>query len=173
MHMLGSPICDLEEHSSAAFMRGWGPQSPKPLSVPACGYGRKYTSFWPNAVPADALGTHVDPLLFITMVQRWLRVPIYDSEFHCTYCDDMVDRFGDHCLTCSVGGDRAKRHNLLRNEVYYFCNSSGLNPELERQGLLPPRPLTGATQENEASRDIGGGRRPAYVHLGAYFITSY
>ena len=79
--------------------------------------------------------------------------------------DDIFDMFGDPCLTCSVGGPRTKMHNLLRNEVYYFCNSSGLNPELERQGLLPPRPLTGATQENGASRDIGAGRRPADVYL--------
>ena len=100
---------------------------------------------WLHTVPAKALGTHVDPLLFRVMVQRWLRVPIYDTEFYCPFCDEVVDRYGDHCLTCSCGGDRTKRHNLIRNEVFYFSNSAGLNPELERPGILQPRILTGST----------------------------
>ena len=100
-------------------------------------------SSWLQVVPARALGTHVDPLLYRTIVQHWLRVPIYEQEFHCHLCGEVVDRFGDHCLTCACGGDRTKRHNLIRNEVFHFCNSSGLNPELERPGLLQPRLVTG------------------------------
>ena len=85
------------------------------------------------------------------MVQRWLRVPIFDKEFHCPMCDEVIDRYGDHCLTCACGGDRTRRHNLLRNEAYYICNSAGLNPELEKPGLLEPRPINGAAQENGAN----------------------
>ena len=121
---------------------------------------------WLHVVPAKDLGTHVDPILYRTMIYRWLRVPINGAEFHCSYCDEVIDRYGDHCLTCAVGGDRIKRHNLLRNEVFYLCNSTGLNPELERPGLLQPRPLTGATQENGTGRvPDGGQRRPADVYL--------
>ena len=99
------------------------------------------------------------------MIQRWLRVPFYDSAFHCSYCDEVIDRYGDHCLTCAVGGDRTKRHNLIRNEVYHQCESAGLNPELERPGLLQPRPTIGATQESGVSRDSDENRRPADVYL--------
>ena len=99
---------------------------------------------WLHSVPSKALRTHIDNQLFGTMVQRWLRVPLFEVEFHCPYCDEMVDRYGDHCLTCACGGDRTKRHNLLRNEVFHLCNSSGLSPELERPGLLQIRPLIGA-----------------------------
>ena len=120
---------------------------------------------WLHAVPSRALGTHVDPLIYGTMVKRWLRVPIYPVEYHCPYCDDMVDRYGDHCLTCACGGDRTKRHNLLRNAVFHHCNSIGLNPELERPGLLQQRPLLGAAQENGIGRDTDGSRRPADVYL--------
>ena len=120
---------------------------------------------WLHTVPAKALGTHVDPLLFRTMIQRRLRVPIYETEFHCPFCDEVVDRHGDHCLTCSCGGDRTKRHNLIRNEVFHFCNSAGLNPELERPGILQPRMLTGSTQENGQNRDLNENRRPADVYL--------
>ena len=120
---------------------------------------------WLNAVPSNSLGTHVDPLLYQTMLQRWLRVPIHDSAFHCPFCDEMVDRYGDHCLTCACGGDRTKHHNLLRNEIFHFANSSGLNPELERPGILQSRPLAGARQENGDQRDANVNSRPADVYL--------
>ena len=114
------------------------------------------TGAWLHAVSSRAIGTHVDPLLYRTMVQRRPRVPLFESAFHCPLCDTVIDRFGDHSLTCACGGDRTKRHNLLRNEVFYFCKSAGLNPELERPGLLQPRPLAGAVQENGSERDSTG-----------------
>ena len=103
------------------------------------------------------------------MVQRWLRLPLYENEFHCPSCDEVVDRFGDHCLTCSCGGDRTKRHNLIRNEVFFLCNSAGLNPELERPGLLQPRPLAGSAQESGAARDPNVNRRPADVYVPKWY----
>ena len=120
---------------------------------------------WLHAVPSSALATNVDPLLFRTMIQRRLRVPLFETEFHCPLCDDVMDRYGDHCLTSACGGDRTKRHNLLRKEVFYFCNSAGLHPELERPGILQPRPLGGASQENGSERDSSGNRRPADVYI--------
>ena len=122
-------------------------------------------SQWIHARPSKSLRSHVDPSLYRLMMQRHLRAPIFESEFHCPLCDDIIDRFGDHCLVCPCGGDKTKRHNLLRNEVFYFCGSANLNPELERPGLLQPRPLSGSTQENGAARDDSGNRRPADVYL--------
>ena len=103
---------------------------------------------WLHTVPSKALRKHVDASHFQVMIQRWLRTPIYEETFHCGYCDDIVDRYGDHCLVCSCGGDRTKRHNLLRNEVCYTCLGAGLAAELERPGLLQPRPLIGPTPGN-------------------------
>ena len=120
---------------------------------------------WLHSIPSKALNTHTDGQLFRIMVQRWLRVQLYEEEFHCPYCDEIVDRYADHCLTCACGGDRTKRHNLLRNEVFYLCNSSGLSPELERPGLLELRPLIGVTQESGARRDPNVNRRPADVYI--------
>ena len=40
---------------------------------------------WLHSVPSKALGTHIDGQLYCTMVQRWLRVPLHDAEFHCPY----------------------------------------------------------------------------------------
>ena len=120
---------------------------------------------WLHTIPSKALGTFVDPSLYPTMIKRWLRIPMFESEFHCPFCDEVVDRFGDHCIICSCGGDRTKRHNLIRNEVFYLCHSAGLNPELERPGLLRPRPLVGSARESGADRDPNADRRPADVYL--------
>ena len=49
--------------------------------------------------------------------------------------------------------------------MFYFCNSAGLNPELERPGLLQQRPTDGSSQENGANRDLISDRRPADVYL--------
>ena len=121
---------------------------------------------WLNILPSKALRTNADPLLYRTMIQRWLRVPILESETHCPYCDEIVNNYADHCLTCSCGGDRTKRHNLLRNEIFFFCSSSGLNPELERPGLLlQQRPHVGIYCEDGSSTDNDNRRRPADIYL--------
>jgi hypothetical protein len=99
------------------------------------------------------------------MVKRRLRVPIFHDEFRCQLCDDIMDKYGDHALVCSCGGDRTKRHNSLRNEVFFQCCSSTLNPELEKPGLLEPRPLIGALAEDGSDRDVDALRRPADVFL--------
>ena len=66
---------------------------------------------------------------------------------------------------CPCGGDRTKRHNLLRNRVYHFASSAGLNPELEKAGLLQPRPLIGASPEEGIRQANPDARRPADVYL--------
>ena len=76
-----------------------------------------------------------------------------------------MDRFGDHALVCPCGGDRTKRHNHIRNHTFHFAASSGLNPELEKPGLLQPRPLLGSIPENGIVPPDPGARRPADVYL--------
>ena len=58
-----------------------------------------------------------------------------------------MDRFGDHALVCCGGGDRTRRHNLLRNMVFHAAASANLHPELEKPGLLPQRPIFGSLFE--------------------------
>eukprot|EP00973_Karenia_brevis_P024501 3379831-Karenia_brevis.AAC.1 len=53
---------------------------------------------------------------------------------------------------------------MLRNHVYHWSLSAGLNPELEKAGLLPPRPLQGSAPENGVPQGPGA-RRPADVFL--------
>ena len=104
------------------------------------------------------------------MLQRWLRMPLSEQDHECPCCDGVLDRFGDHALVCCGCGDRTRRHNLLRNMVYYIASSANLHPELEKPGLLPQRPSFGSLYENGSS--IGGDddsnpshRRPADVYI--------
>ena len=60
---------------------------------------------------------------------------IFEREAFCPYCDDIMDIYGDHALVCPCGGDRTKRHNLLRNRAAHFCSSFALRPEVEKPGL--------------------------------------
>jgi len=104
-------------------------------------------------------------LLFKTMIQRWLRAPIFADEFTCSFCDGVMDVWGDHCLVCPGGGDRTKRHNLIRNATFHFCTSAGINAELETPGLLRPRPSDGVLPEDGVRRDNPEARRPADVYI--------
>ena len=77
--------------------------------------------------------------------------------------------FRSHALVCCGGGDRTRRHNLLRNMVFHAAEAANLQPELERPGLLPLRPLVGAscedgTRHTEAAFAMGS-RRPADVYI--------
>ena len=84
---------------------------------------------------------HVEPALYVASLRRWLRIPFAQVDSFCPLCDGIMDAYGDHALTCCGGGDRTRRHNLLRNMVYHAATAAGLHPELQRPGLLPHRPL--------------------------------
>ena len=119
---------------------------------------------WPHAFPNDALGLHVVTPLFRTMVRLRLRLPIADSDMACPLCDGTSDSFGDHARVCPCGGDRVKRHNQLRNILAGRARAAGLQPEVEKPNLLPPRPeLQGGTEDGSQPR--GNGRRPADVWI--------
>ena len=77
--------------------------------------------------------------------------------------DGLADRFGDHARACTCGGDRVKRHNRLRNLLPLRCDAAGLSPELEKPGLLPPRPTDAGGCE--AGQGVQQGRRPTDVFL--------
>ena len=130
----------------------------------ACGAG-----LWLHALPSKACGLHVETALFVTMLQRWLRAPFVDADFYCPCCDGIMDRFFDHALSCCGGGDRTRRHNLLRNEAYFSASAAGFFPELEKPGLLPPRPFIGSVYEDgsrpQGSDDRPEARRPADVYI--------
>ena len=97
---------------------------------------------WLSARPCEALGLRLEPQFFRTLLRLRLRLPIASAGGYCALCDGTADRYGDHARACPCGGDRVKRHNRLRTIVASRAASAGLSPEVEKLGLLPPRPAT-------------------------------
>ena len=91
---------------------------------------------WLNLLPCDSLGNHIPGPLFNIMLKRRLRIDIFSRSDHCLLCDQLMDVYGDHAISCGSGGDRNYRHNALRNRIFYFCSKAKLNPKLEVKGLL-------------------------------------
>ena len=54
---------------------------------------------------------------------------------------------------------------MLRNYTFHYARSAGLNPELEKPGLLQPRPSLGSTPEDGSRPSNPEARRPADVFL--------
>ena len=122
-----------------------------------------------QAVPSKEARLNNEPALFVAMLRRRLRMPFAEEQQECPCCDGVLDRFGDHALVCCGGGDRTRRHNLLRNMAYHAAASANLNPELEKPGLLPQRPFFGSLYEHGGSISDGdsspSARRPADVYI--------
>jgi len=122
-----------------------------------------------HATPSKAAKLDNEPALFVGMLRRRLRIPFADKDVECPLCGGVLDSFGDHALVCCAGGDRTRRHNLLRNMVFHAAEAARLHPELEKPGLLPHRPLCGSTYESGGSigelDGIAGARRPADVYI--------
>ena len=104
-------------------------------------------------------------MLSRTAILQWIRAPLAPNDTTCHLCSGVLDRYGDHCALCPNGGDRTRRHNHLRNYTYHYAASAGLHPELERPGLLQPRPFMGCSTENGTNPLDPSARRPADVYL--------
>ena len=95
---------------------------------------------WLTANPS-CVDSHVPSSLFRVALQRRLRMPLWDHDSACSMCGEVLDRWGDHALSCCCGR-WVLRHNAVRNVV---CSAvaefTSVSPELEKPGLLlPPRP---------------------------------
>ena len=88
-------------------------------------------------------------------------MPLLSTPSHCAACGMALDIWADHALVCACKGDRTIRHNALRNCAFRFARSSGLDPQREKPGLLPPRPDAEGIKEKAHS----SGRRPADIWL--------
>ena len=49
----------------------------------------------------------------------------------------MSDKFGDHAISCGIGGERIARHNHVRDALLQVAVQAGLGPTKEPDGLLP------------------------------------
>eukprot|EP00971_Amphidinium_carterae_P279195 5542284-Amphidinium_carterae.2 len=76
----------------------------------------------------------LESFLFLTAVNRRLRMPMLSEQGLCPLCGEIMDVFGDHALVCSCSGDRNARQHHLQNLVANAMGSVGLRPEEENMG---------------------------------------
>ena len=124
---------------------------------------------WLHAPPCEALGLHLASPLFKVLVRMRLRLALSDKDIACPLCDGIADRFGDHARMCPCGGDRTKRHHRLRSVLAARAQAAGLSPEIEKSGLLPPRPEEHGGPEDGSSRGQSS-RRPADVWVPSWGV---
>ena len=53
------------------------------------------------------------------------------------HCRSFGDKFGDHAISCAIGGERIAKHNHVRNALYEAAAQAALAPQKEPSGLLP------------------------------------
>ena len=91
-------------------------------------------------------------------MRLWL--PVAHADTACPLCDAVNDRVADHARSCPF----KRPHKAAQQApVSPGCQSpaAGLNPEVEKAGLLPPRPdEAGAPEDGQRN---AGLRRPADV----------
>ena len=87
-------------------------------------------------------------------------MPLWDHDSAYSMCGEVLDRWGDHALSCSCGGDKILRHNAIRDVVCSAVSEfTSVSPDVEKPGLLlPPRPPDPPRFPAPAA-----GRRPAEV----------
>ena len=76
-----------------------------------------------------------------------------------------MDIYGDHALTCAVGGDRTKRHNMIRNVGVRLATSAGWRPEPEKSDLLRADSTAGEDISARGDEARPEARRPADIFV--------
>ena len=67
------------------------------------------------------------------MLVKWrLGLNLFPEKATCGSCPSQIlDRFGQHALTCKRGPGICRRHNTLRDCIADYCRRAQLNPTLE------------------------------------------
>ena len=97
---------------------------------------------------------------WITEAQSRLCMQDSPKDDWCPLCDQVLDTKGHHSRTCCAGGDRTRRHNSTRNQVFRTAAVALPSAELEKPGLLPPSPCSTSPDANL--------RRPADIYLPSW-----
>jgi hypothetical protein len=86
---------------------------------------------WLNCPPNALYGVKFSDLEYYTLLSLYLGAPLLQNNTLCRRCNQELDKYGHHALSCKYGPNSIKRHNKLRNLVQKFCHEAGLQTEIE------------------------------------------
>ena len=94
---------------------------------------------WLTALPSKSLGLHLRKSEFILATHYRLGLPVFLTEGACPMerCRGFGDKFGDHAISCAIGGERISKHNHVRDAIFAAAAQAALGPLKEPGGLLP------------------------------------
>jgi hypothetical protein len=100
---------------------------------------RESAGDWLTALPSKALGLHLRSGEFLFAAKYRLGLPVFREAGECPAprCKAASDVFGDHAISCAIGGERIAKHNHIRDAIYQAGQQAHLGPLKEPDGLLP------------------------------------
>ena len=109
---------------------------------------------WLMAAPVEDARKY-SPIIFRMMLRRRLRIRILDREHNCPYCDEIMDMYGDHALSCMGGPHRNRRHNTVRDNLFRDFKLTNMVTAKEKRGLLDGgRPPPESNGEDNGDGDV-------------------
>lgn len=69
-----------------------------------------------------------------------LGVRVFEDGLACSFCQNQLDAFGHHCMSCMGQGHKQVMHTSFKNVVYRLAARVGTRPTLEPPNLLPDTP---------------------------------
>lgn len=121
------------------------------------------SSYFKTTIPADR---------FKRLLCRCLALNSVSIPPKCSHCDDILDPFGDHSVSCYHDGLRTRKHNNLRDHMEKFCSLAGLQCQKELFRLVTngwQRPADLRVSNWDTGRDAWFDVSVINTHASSYF----
>ena len=86
---------------------------------------------WLKAVPSWNQDTLLSNAAFRDSFSMRLGIRVFEGGLACSFCQNHLDAYGHHCVSCMGQGRKQVMRTSLRNVVYPLAARAGAGPTLE------------------------------------------